>query len=203
MAEPNDAPLYADADARRRGVLDAAGLILDESGYAQMTIRNVTTRAGTSVGVVYRYFADKQDIFVALLIESQAELTAFLNTVPRDEGVAELLARTIPETTKQWARVGRFVATWRQIEGSGTASAARLLELRASTATQFASVREALLDAAAKEGRQLQQDAVLVPFVWAGLMGVADTVANNWAQDVPTDAFIAYSADALTRAITA
>lgn len=34
-------------------------------------------------------------------------------------------------------------------------------------------------------------------------MGVADTVASNWASQIPTESFIDYSAEALTQAITA
>lgn len=202
MTEAKNSPAYEDAEARRRGVLDAAALILDERGYAQMTIRNVASQAGTSVGVIYRYFVDKQDIFVALLLESQHHLTQFLGAVPRDEGVAVLLERTIPETTRQWARVGRLVATWRQAEGVKPETSERLRGLRDSTDAQFAALRTALFEAADMEGRPLRRDAVLIPFVWAGLMGVADTVANNWAAKVPTQSFLLYSAEALTRAIT-
>ena len=203
VAELTSPPVYEDAEARRRGVLDAAALILDEHGYAQMTIRNVAARAGTSVGVIYRYFVDKQDIFVALLLESQERLTQFLGALPREEGVANLLARIIPETTLQWARVGRLVATWRQTEAIKPEANERLRGLLDSTDAQFSALRTALLEAARNEGRPLRQDAALIPFVWAGLMGVADTVANNWAADIPTESFVHYSAQALTQAITA
>lgn len=133
--------MYEDAEARRRGVLGAAALILDEHGYAQMTIRNVAAKAGTSVGVIYRYFVDKQDIFVALLLESQHHLTEFLNSVPRDEGVARLLARTIPETTRQWSQVGRLVATWRRVAGPEFKVGDRRASLRDSSEAQFSALR--------------------------------------------------------------
>lgn len=184
-------------------MLDAAAAILDEHGYAHMTIRNVAARAGTSVGVIYRYFIDKQDIFVALLLESQQNLTQFLITVPRDEGVVRLLTRTIPETTAQWSQVGRLVPTWHQAADYRTENTDRRIALLESTAAQFSALSTALLEAASGEGRPLRQGHVLLPFVWAGLMGIADTLTNHWAQGVLPESFIDYSAESLAQAITA
>ncbi|BCN76656.1 TetR/AcrR family transcriptional regulator [Rhodococcus hoagii] len=193
--------VYGDAQARRRGVLDAAAELLDEGGYGALTNRAVAKRARISTGLIYQYFVDKQDIFIALLHESQVELAEFIATLPRDEGVATLIAGIVPASTRQWARVGHLVATWRDVDGEA-GERESVHALRKSTDRQFAELRSALLDAAEAEGRSLRDDPALIPFVWSGLMGLADTLVNNWARDLESDALIAYSADSMARAIT-
>ncbi|WP_433667658.1 TetR/AcrR family transcriptional regulator [Nocardia sp. CA-136227] len=194
--------IYGDAQARRRSVLDAAAELLDEGGYSALTNRAVAKRARISTGLIYQYFAHKQDIFVMLLHESQLELTEYVRSLPRDQGVAALLTAVVPETTRQWARVGHLVASWREADSEVTERDS-IRALRESTDQQFAELRRALEEAADAEGRRLRDDPALIPFVWAGLMGLADTLVNNWARGlVEKDALVVYSAGALARAIT-
>ncbi|WP_235735005.1 TetR/AcrR family transcriptional regulator [Nocardioides alcanivorans] len=193
--------IYGDAEARRRSVLDAAAELLDEGGYAALTNRAVAKRANISTGLIYQYFVDKQDIYVALLQESQEELTEFVRALPREDGVAALLSAVVPETTRQWSRVGHLAASWRDSDGN-LSERASIRALSESTDRQFSELLRALEDAAAAEGRQLRTDPALLPFVWSGLMGLADTLVNKWARGVKPDALIKYSAESLARAIT-
>src|SRR6476620_2827252 len=62
MGVPDSKSIYGDAEARRRRTLDAAAALLDEGGYTALTIRAVAKRSGTSTGLIYQYFADKQEI---------------------------------------------------------------------------------------------------------------------------------------------
>lgn len=192
--------VYGDAQARRRAVLDAAAELLDEGGYGALTNRAVAKRARISTGLIYQYFVDKQDIFVALLHESQVELAEFIAGLPRDDGVAAVVAAIAPASTRQWARVGHLVATWRDVDAD-IAERESIHALRRSTDEQFAQLRRALEEAAAAEGRRLRDDPALIPYVWLGLMGLADTLVNNWARDVTPEQLIAFSADSLARAI--
>lgn len=47
-------------------ILDAAFQLLECAGPDRLTTNHVAERAGVSVGTVYQYFADKQDILAAL-----------------------------------------------------------------------------------------------------------------------------------------
>ena len=47
-------------------ILDAAFQLLESGGPERLTTNHVAERAGVSVGTVYQYFADKQDILAAL-----------------------------------------------------------------------------------------------------------------------------------------
>lgn len=193
--------VYGDAEARRRSVLLAAAELLDEGGYSALTNRAVARRARISTGLIYQYFADKQDIFVTLLHESQLQIIEFIRGLPRDDGVAALLAAIVPESTQQWAHFGHLVSTWKNNDGDGNArgSFPALLE---STDRQFAELRRAIEDAAEAEGVRLRDNPALIPFVWSGLMGLADILANDWTQGVEHDALIEYATGSLARAIT-
>lgn len=203
MGESSGGSIYGDAEARRRRTLDAAAALLDEGGYSALTIRSVAKRAGTSTGLIYQYFADKQDIFMALLNESQLESTAFVASLPRDRGVVALLASIIPESARQWARVGRVTAIWRDAEGYTNSDGESLREVHRTAEAYNAQLLEALTEAAAKEGRILRAEPAVLAFVLSGLQGVADTIVNNWAAHLDPDEFTQFSAAALTRGITA
>lgn len=199
MATPN--PLYGDADARRRGVLDAASAILDEAGYSGLTIRSIAKRSGTSTGLIYQYFADKQDVFAALLREGQDELAAHIGAQPRTGGVANLLAAILPAVARQWGRVGHLAASWRDNDSLATANRAGIRELGESTARLLEELRTAVAEAAEAEGTTLREGPATIPFLWSGLTGVADAVENRWAREVEVDAFIDFSAAALARGV--
>lgn len=203
MSQTNRKSIYGDADARRRGTLDAAAALLDEGGYAALTIRAVAQRSGTSTGLIYKYFADKHDIFVALLNESQVESAHFVAQLPRTEGVAGLIEAVIPESARQWARVGRMTAVWREAIGDLQIERPSVREVRVTAEHYNEELRRALLEAAQNEGRRLVDDPAMIPFVLSGLMGVADTLVNRWARHVDSDDLIAFAAAAITRGITA
>ncbi|MDG3009423.1 TetR/AcrR family transcriptional regulator [Rhodococcus sp. D2-41] len=203
MSESNGKSIYGDAEARRRRTLDAAAALLDEGGYSALTIRSVAQRSGTSTGLIYQYFADKQEIFIALLNESQVESAAFVAALPRDGGVASLIAAVIPHAARQWARVGRMTATWRDIERGARSERDSVRELRVTAERYNAELRRALLEAAEAEGRRLLDDPALLRFVLSGVMGVCDTIVNKWAPDLDPTEFAEFSATVITRGITA
>ncbi|TQF68665.1 TetR/AcrR family transcriptional regulator [Rhodococcus spelaei] len=203
MSESNGKSIYGDAGARRRRTLDAAAALLDEGGYSALTIRSVAKSSGTSTGLIYQYFADKQEIFIALLNESQLESTAYVAALPRDGGVASLIAAVIPNSVRQWARVGRMTATWRDIEGATRSERESVRELRVTAEQYNEELRRALLEAAEAEGRTLLDDPALIRFVLSGLMGVSDTIVNRWAPNLDATEFAEFSAAVITRGITA
>lgn len=203
MTESSTKSAYGDAEARRRMTLDAAAALLDEGGYAALTIRSVARRSGTSTGLIYQYFADKQEIFIALLDESQIESTAFVEALPRDQGLAALIASVIPQTARQWARVGRLIATWRTVEGDARYDRGSVLKVRETTRLYNEALHTALVEAAAEEGIPLIEDPAVLPFVLAGVTGVSDTLVNNWPPHLDASDLVDFAAAAIARGITA
>jgi AcrR family transcriptional regulator len=63
----------------RRAILDAAAEELAEVGFAKATLASIAARGGTSIGNVYKYFANKDELFHAAIPPDVAvELRALL-----------------------------------------------------------------------------------------------------------------------------
>ncbi len=202
MSSASSKSIYGDAEVRRRRTLDAAISLLDEGGYSALTIRAVAKRAGTSTGLIYQYFVDKQDIFAALLSESQLEMADFVNSLPREQGLSALLESMISEFARHWERVGRLTTTWRDIEGMAGSDRESMRELHASVAVYNSALIRALTESAAAEGSRLIDDPALIHLVLSGLKGLSDTIVINIAKEVTPEYFVSFSARALARSIT-
>ncbi|RVW06839.1 TetR/AcrR family transcriptional regulator [Prescottella agglutinans] len=202
MGESSGGSIYGDAQARRRRTLDAAAALLDEGGYSALTIRSVAKRAGTSTGLIYQYFADKQDIFMALLDENIVESTRVVAALPRDRGVTVLIAAIIDEAARRWGRLGRMSQIWRDAEHAADTERESLRAVHDSGRRYDEEVLEAVTEAAAKEGRVLRDDTAVLPFLLSSMQGVAASIVNDWASYLDSDEFAQFSAAALTRAIT-
>jgi AcrR family transcriptional regulator len=60
----------------REAVLDAAAAIMREHGIARATTKEIARRAGYSEAVLYKHFADKQALFLAVLAERAPRIAA-------------------------------------------------------------------------------------------------------------------------------
>lgn len=83
-------------DNIKTAVLDLAGKI----GFADMTIAQITERAGISKGSLYQYFSGREAIFLALFEDASAEMAAIMKDLyirildlPPREGVTAVLRR--------------------------------------------------------------------------------------------------------------
>ena len=64
------------AEKRRAEILDAAGEVFAEAGFAAASIDRIAEAAGISPPVIYDHFASKQELFVAVMEDARDELTA-------------------------------------------------------------------------------------------------------------------------------
>jgi len=69
-------------------ILDAATRVLERDGYAQMSTNRVAAEAEVSIGSLYRYFADKDEIFETLRLRTSQVIT---------DRVTEAMARSLGE----------------------------------------------------------------------------------------------------------
>ncbi|BCI53014.1 hypothetical protein NIIDNTM18_22920 [Mycolicibacterium litorale] len=58
----------------RAHLLSSARAVFGRDGYVGTTMSGVATEAGMSLGGLYRYFADKEDLFAALVADTHDEL---------------------------------------------------------------------------------------------------------------------------------
>ncbi|GAA1714274.1 TetR/AcrR family transcriptional regulator [Isoptericola hypogeus] len=58
----------------RDRILDAAATVLRERGIARATTKEIARAAGCSEALLYKYFADKQELFLGVLTERSPQL---------------------------------------------------------------------------------------------------------------------------------
>jgi AcrR family transcriptional regulator len=75
-------PKVSDAHlaARRRQILDAAGRCFAREGFHRTSMQDIVRESGVSAGLVYRYFAGKDDIIAAIVTEWHEQRQALLDS---------------------------------------------------------------------------------------------------------------------------
>jgi len=76
------------AATTRRGLVDAAGALLDLGGPDAVTLREVGARAGVSRSAPYRHFADKQSLLTAVATEAWSAVGDSLQALASDPDTA-------------------------------------------------------------------------------------------------------------------
>jgi AcrR family transcriptional regulator len=69
---------------RRELVLEAAGRLFGEHGYAHVTLDEIAAAAGVTKPVLYRHFDSKKALYLALLERHRNDLPRFFERVPDD-----------------------------------------------------------------------------------------------------------------------
>ena len=100
-AEPGSPCRSPRAAARRDRVIDAARRLIAELGFHNTGIAQIARDSGVLVGQIYRDFASKEDIVVAI---AERDTHAFLN----DEGLRSALATGDAAGLRDW--IARLVA---------------------------------------------------------------------------------------------
>lgn len=108
-------PVQRRSRERVERILDAAADLISEQGVAGLTTRAVAARAGVPVASIYQYYADKDEIVVALVERDAAEMDA---RVAEAIGALEKLSiRSVVEATMRafvsvFHRRPAFVVIW-------------------------------------------------------------------------------------------
>ena len=75
------------AAATRRSLVESAGALLSGGGAAAVTLRDVGTRAGVSRSALYRHFADKETLLMALAAQGWNAVSDALEPLVDDAAV--------------------------------------------------------------------------------------------------------------------
>lgn len=121
-------PTQARSRRRVEEILDAAAAVVLEHGVEALTTRETARVAGMPVATLYQYFADKQEVLVALverdMAEMDAQVLADLADLPeRDRTVAGIVAATMAAFVKVYDRRPAFVEVY--LRGRTDAAVAR------------------------------------------------------------------------------
>src|ERR1044072_8920073 len=79
---------------RRALIVESAGRLFGEHGYDGTRLDDVARAAGVTKPVLYRHFADKTALYLALLERHRADLGSFAAAVP-PEGTLEERPRAV------------------------------------------------------------------------------------------------------------
>jgi len=82
-----DAPITPKGIQTRKRLIAAARRVMARDGYSQMRMADVAVEAGLSLGALYRYFANKEDLFATLVGDIHQDL--YSQSVARDVDFAK------------------------------------------------------------------------------------------------------------------
>ena len=83
---------------------DAAKQLVWEVGYGDMTIRSVAAACGIGVGTVYNYYASKDELLAAWMLDDWNECIAAMEQGAAGEETAEAVVRTVYDRLSDFAR---------------------------------------------------------------------------------------------------
>ncbi|SDB99725.1 TetR/AcrR family transcriptional regulator [Nocardioides lianchengensis] len=110
-------PTQARSRRRVEGVLDAAAAVVLEHGVAALTTREIARVSGMPVASLYQYFADKEEVLLALVERDMAEMDeqvlADLAALPEeDRTIAGIVGATMAAFVKVYDRRPAFVEVY-------------------------------------------------------------------------------------------
>ena len=133
----------AHRDARRQQILDAAIRCFSREGFHATTTADIVRESGVSQGTLYLYFANKDDMVVALA-DDRHQAEAFLNALAeREQDPVRGLMLLIELHGKGLIDPGRVDA--RRVGVQGWGEALRNPRIRASVVEGVTIVRDAIV----------------------------------------------------------
>jgi AcrR family transcriptional regulator len=81
MATKEHEPRRIPAEERRQLIVRAAGEVFGRDGYAGARIEDIAAAAHVTKPIVYRHFASKKALYLALLIKHEQDLPTFIDAV--------------------------------------------------------------------------------------------------------------------------
>jgi AcrR family transcriptional regulator len=178
-------------EQRRALVVEAAGRLFGEHGYDGTRLDDVARAAGVTKPVLYRHFADKTALYLALLERHRADLGSFAGAIP-PEGPLEARLRAVLEVWLDYVRSHDYA--WRMLfrdTGGGETVRAVRVEVHAQARAVLAGLIRHLAPAPVPE-RELEPLAELLSMGMASLVlwwietpgvereAVLDALARVW-----------------------
>ncbi|MCW3040697.1 MAG: hypothetical protein JWM31_2602 [Solirubrobacterales bacterium] len=177
------------APERREQLLEAALRVLDETGYAGLTMEAVARRAGVTKPVVYDAFANRDEVMRTLLAREEqravAELLEAIGAPPRGDdapdGPLDLAEALVQAVRRALGVIAARPQAYRlmllQVEGTPAVVRERV---DAGRARVVARVQEIITWAVAAFGDGVSVDAELLA---AGLVGMGEHAAGLMLSD--------------------
>jgi len=121
-APAQERELRAQGKKTMRKLLDAAMVVFEKRGYHAARVDDIVKVARTSHGTFYLYFANKEDLFRALLADVAEEVRAISETLgpvgPDDAGYRELRS-WLASFSDLYVHYGPVIRAWTEAEVEG------------------------------------------------------------------------------------
>ncbi|MGM7666350.1 TetR/AcrR family transcriptional regulator [Microbacterium sp. A93] len=169
---PAEAARAARSDARTRQLLAAAARLMERSGSHSVSMQSVAAEAGVSVGLIYRYFASKEELVQAVIVGVLDDMSRSLDEAVGMDGDP---VRRVASAFAAYCSVIRdnlqaVLLTYRESNTLGKEGRRMIKELEIQTAQPL---RESVQDA---KDRGLLRDLDVQLYSYDLLM-----VAHSWA----------------------
>src|SRR2546421_5870698 len=118
-APAQERELRAQGKKTMRKLLDAAMAVLEKRGYHAARVDDIVKVARTSHGTFYLYFANKEDLFRALLIDVAEEMTTLadsLGDVRSDESGFTELRGWLGRFCDLYGHYGPVIRAWTEAD---------------------------------------------------------------------------------------
>ncbi|MBQ4467861.1 MAG: TetR/AcrR family transcriptional regulator [Firmicutes bacterium] len=151
-------------------ILRAAAGAFANKGYAHTSVRDIAKSAGVSVGVIYKYYKDKGDLFNSCVIKSLDTLDQVFEAVQSKGRFIMEMAEELITSTQSFARTDpEYFRLYHQITVSGsslmTPEIAELIEGRT------AKLYTGLMQNASETGEIRQDmDPAMIAFLFDNLL---------------------------------
>jgi AcrR family transcriptional regulator len=157
-------------EERRKLIVEAAGRLFGERGYDGTRLDAVAAAAGVTKPVLYRHFADKTALYLALLERHRADLGSFGAAIPA-AGTLEERLRAVLEVWLDYVQAHAYA--WRMLfrdTGGGEEVRAFRVEVHAEARAVLARIIRRLAPAEAIPDRELEPLAELLSMGMASLV---------------------------------
>ena len=157
-------------EERRRLIVEAAGRLFGEHGYDGARLDAVAAAAGVTKPVLYRHFADKTALYLALLERHRADLGSFAGAIPADGPLDERL-RAVLEVWLDYVEAHSYA--WRMLfrdTGGGPEVRAFRVEVHARARAVLAGMIRLLAPPETIPERELEPLAELLTMGMASLV---------------------------------
>jgi AcrR family transcriptional regulator len=144
--DPDD--LIPSQRRRRQAIIEGALSLLEQSTYDKIQMRDVAQEGNVALGTVYRYFASKEHLFAAVLVQWTLVLEQRVQRGPlRGDSPAERLGDMMRRVLSSFERWPQFFAVVSLLETTTDTHAQAMNALFQSRAnTTFRSALEGLSD---------------------------------------------------------
>ncbi|MBK5223610.1 MAG: TetR/AcrR family transcriptional regulator [Acidimicrobiia bacterium] len=159
--------------ARRRRIVVSALHLLEESHYEKIQMRDIAESADVAIGTVYRYFASKEHLFAAVLVEWSGMLESRVQRRPlRGDDPAARLKDMMSRVLNSFERWPQFFAVVMVLESTPDVHARELYGQFSSSTTD--TFREALDGLSHEDSFAVMQvtNAVLSGLVRSWILGL-------------------------------